>query len=52
MKNFSKLVSCQLYCQHLGGGYGSAGMRPERRPSGRNAWAALSRLRGILATKR
>jgi hypothetical protein len=26
--------------RHLGGGYGSARMRPERRPSGRNAWAA------------
>jgi hypothetical protein len=52
MENFSNLRHRQLYCSHLGGGYGSAGMRPERRPSGRNAGAASSRLRGILAIKR
>jgi hypothetical protein len=49
MKNFAGGPQFRLFCRHLGGGYGSAGMRPERRPSGRNAWAALSRLRGILA---
>src|ERR1700730_10611634 len=29
-----------IYWLHLGGGYGNAGMRPERRPSGRNGGAA------------
>jgi len=32
-----------LYWQHLGGGYGSAGMRPERRPRGRNGGGGVSR---------
>jgi len=30
--NFVFAVEAGLYWQHLGGGYGSAGMRPERRP--------------------
>src|SRR4051812_29700991 len=37
--------------RHLGGGYGSAGMRPERRPSGRKCVGGASRLRGISGGK-
>jgi hypothetical protein len=29
-----------LYWRHLGGGYGNAGMRPERRPRGRDSGRA------------
>jgi hypothetical protein len=32
-------MEADLYWQYLGGGYGSAGMRPERRPSSRNGGA-------------
>ena len=38
-------ILCQpgLYWPYLGGGYGNAGMRPERRPSSRNGGGGASR---------
>jgi len=35
MEKIARFGLHRLFWQHLGGGYGSAGMRPERRPSGR-----------------
>jgi hypothetical protein len=37
---FSRSRPAGLYWANLGGGYGDAGMRPERRPSVRNGGAA------------
>jgi len=39
-KQFFEIGLASLYWLYLGGGYGDAGMRPERRPSGRNSRAA------------
>ena len=50
-KTSPRLGNDRLFWQHLGGGYGSAGMRPERRPSGRKCVGGASRLRGISGGK-
>jgi hypothetical protein len=42
---FGKAILAGLYWPHLGGGYGNAGMRPERRLRGRNHGAAEAALR-------
>jgi hypothetical protein len=51
--NFVFAVETDLYWQHLGGGYGSAGMRPERRPgAGMAGRCEPPRSAAILARKR
>jgi hypothetical protein len=50
---FSKEQPVWFILSHLGGGYGDAGMRPERRLSGRNHGAVQAALlAAILARKR
>ena len=43
LEKFALFGKVELHCEDLSGGYGNAGMRPERRLSGRKEPDGLSR---------